>query len=187
MNWSNLIILILGIVLFFSTEAKAMLHRGLMEIGLFQPKIENYQPQPNSVPNYQLSLTDLNGNRLMLEELKGKVVFINFWATWCGPCIAEMPSIQKLYNKFKKQDNIVFIILETDGNREKTKKFLEKRKLDLPIYFAESSIPAELFDGTLPTTVILDKQGNITHTTLGMADYSGRNIVNFLNEVIKMN
>jgi len=64
---------------------------------------------------------------------------------------------------------------------------MERKKLSLPVVYPNSSIPTEFFNGSLPTTIILDKKGNIAHTTTGMADYSGQDIVDFLNELKTMN
>ncbi|RLZ07168.1 TlpA family protein disulfide reductase [Faecalibacter macacae] len=182
-NRSNIFVLAIGITLLISTEAKAFLQQGLMKVGLFQPKIEKEIVIKDNSNNLNFEMRDLNGNVVSLSDLKGKVVFLNFWATWCPPCIAEMPSIQQLHDKFKNDDEVLILTLEVDGKQEKIQKFINRKKLTVPVYIPNSSIPTELFEGTLPTTIIFDKQGNIAHTTLGMADYSGQDIVDFLNEV----
>ncbi|QOW11921.1 TlpA family protein disulfide reductase [Kaistella flava (ex Peng et al. 2021)] len=185
--------LILSIL--FVPNVKATMQQGLMKLGFFNPKLDestlsansqNSNPETAEPANYTMNLIDEKGNKVSLEDLKGKVVFINFWATWCGPCIAEMPSIQKLHDKFKDNKDIVFVILEAEGNKTKATKFMENRKLNLPLYYPAGDFPAEFFRGSLPTTVILDKQGNIAHITEGMSDYSGQDIVDFLNNVIAM-
>ena len=185
-NWLSILALSFILLITFSTEAKATFQRNLMKIGFFQPKFDNNLPSINTEENYDLNLIDLKGNKLSLNDTKGKVVFINFWATWCGPCIAEMPTIQILYDKFKNRNDVVFAIIEVEGNRKKTDSFIKKRKLNLPIYFAEGTIPHDLFDGILPSTVILDKQGKIAHRTLGAADFSDEEVVTFLNDLSKM-
>lgn len=182
-NRSNIFVLAIGITLLISTEAKAFLQQGLMKVGLFQPKIEKEIVIKDNSNNLNFEMRDLNGNVVSLSDLKGKVVFLNFWATWCPPCIAEMPSIQQLHDKFKNDDEVLILTLEVDGKQEKIQKFINRKKLTVPVYIPNSSIPTELFEGTLPTTIIFDKQGNIAYTTLGMADYSGQDIVDFLNEV----
>lgn len=191
----NIVLIGLALSIIFVPEVKAYAHQGLMKLGFFQPKIElpseikpedkNYNNGKES--NFQMSFVDAQGNTLSLEQLKGKVVFLNIWATWCGPCIAEMPSIQKLYDKFKDKEDVAFVILEAESNKNKAVKFMTNKKLDLPLYFPSESIPSEIFRGSLPTTVIFDKKGNIAHVTEGMADYSGEDIVDFLNEVRAMN
>lgn len=186
-NTSNIIFIAIAIILLFSTDAKAFLQQGLMKVGLFQPKLE--QPftknNPEKAPNF--IMRNLDGEIIALDDLKGKVVFLNFWATWCPPCIAEMPSIQQLSDKFKDDHEVMIMTLEVDGNIDKINKFIKRKKLSLNVVVPHSQIPNKLYDGTLPTTIIIDKKGNIAHTTLGMADYSGQDIVDFLNEIKTMN
>ena len=188
------IALILSVL--FVPNVKATMQQGLMKLGFFNPKLnesallansQNPNSETTEPANHIMNLKDQKGNKVSLEDLKGKVVFINFWATWCGPCIAEMPSIQKLHDKFKDNKDVVFVILEAEGNKAKATKFMENRKLNLPLYYPAGDFPVEFFRGSLPTTVILDKQGNIAHITEGMADYSGQDIVDFLNKVVAMN
>lgn len=188
-NYSTIIVGALALVLLFVPEAKAMMQQGLMKIGLFQPNLEKIEKtnQPTSEANYVFEMVDADGKAVNMEDLKGKVVFMNFWATWCPPCIAEMPSIQTLYDKVKDDKDIVILTVEVEGKRDKVAKFMERKKLSLPVVYPNSSIPTEFFNGSLPTTVILDKKGNIAHTTMGMADYSGQDIVDFLNELKGMN
>lgn len=192
----SLIGLLLSII--FVPDVKATMQQGLMKLGFFNPDLDTKNliipaqntQDPNSTPiksaNYKMNMKDQQGNSVSLEDLKGKVVFINFWATWCGPCIAEMPSIQKLYDKFKDKKDVVFVILEAEGNKAKATKFMENKKLTLPLYYPNGDFPEAFFRGSLPTTVILDKQGNIAHVTEGMADYSGQDIVDFLDKVREM-
>ncbi|QNT13476.1 TlpA family protein disulfide reductase [Empedobacter stercoris] len=187
-NYSTIIVGALALVLLFVPEAKAMMQKGLMKLGLFDPKLEKVEKssQPETEANYIFEMVDVDGKAVNMEDLKGKVVFMNFWATWCPPCIAEMPSIQTLYDKVKDDKDIVILTVEVEGKRDKVAKFMERKKLSLPVVYPNSSIPTEFFNGSLPTTIILDKKGNIAHTTMGMADYSGQDIVDFLNELKTM-
>lgn len=182
---NNIVTILLGsvfLLMVFVPEAKASFQKGLMKAGFFQPDFEDEKKQTtiNETPAYRMKVSDVKGNDIAVEKLKGKVVFINFWATWCPPCIAEMPSLQILYDKMKDKDDVVFLFVEVEGNVSKATKFMEKRKLTMPIHFVKSEVPQEFFQGNLPTTVILDKEGKIAHKTLGMADYSGQNVVDFI-------
>jgi len=179
----------------FVPDVKATMQQGLMKLGFFNPKLDestiltspnNLNANPTKPAEYKMNLTDQNGKKVSLDDFKGKVVFINFWATWCGPCIAEMPSLQKLYDKLKDNKDFAFVFLEAEGNKAKATKFMQNKKMTLPLYYPAGDFPAEFFRGSLPTTVILDKQGNIAHITEGMADYSGQDIVDFLNKVSAM-
>lgn len=126
---------------------------------------------------------DVQGKTVSLHELKGKVVFINFWATWCPPCIHEMSSINKLKSTFDENENIVFLMVDMDQNFKKSIPFMEKNKYNLPVYITKSEIPGELFSGALPTTIILNKNGEIEARILGGQDYSSPAIVKTLKEL----
>src|SRR5690606_14890870 len=118
---------IAAMILIFNADAKALLSQGLMKLGFYQPDIQTEIPVSTSESNYYLDLVDANGNAIQLENLKGKVVFINFWATWCPPCIAEMPSIQKLYSEFESDEEVVFLLVEMDDKPQKAIQFMEKK------------------------------------------------------------
>lgn len=179
----TLIIGALALTLLFVPEAKAFVQKGLIKTGIFNPSYEKIEADATTASPYSMNLVNAKGESINLQEMEGKVVFINFWATWCPPCIAEMPSIQVLYDKFKDDEEVLILTVEIERKTEKAEAFMQKRNLTLPVYYPNSAIPKELFTGTLPTTVILDKKGNLAHTTLGMADYSKNDIVEFLNEL----
>jgi len=160
-----------------------------MKLGFFKPKLElpaeNIdQNNASSLQTASFSVRDINGNTIHTADLKGKIVFINFWATWCPPCIAEMPSIETLYQRFKGNDQVVFLIVEIESNLEKATKFMSSRSLTMPLYFPESQIPAYFLGGSIPTTVILDKSGNIAFKHEGIADYSSPEVAKYISELI---
>ena len=106
-------------------------------------------------------------------DLKGKVLFINFWASWCPQCIAEFPSIEKLYSKYKSNEDIVFLMINMDDDIEIGKQFLVKKNYSIPIFQATSKLPKEIYSGALPTTVVVDKNGIVRMQYQGFADYGG--------------
>ncbi|WP_225872198.1 TlpA family protein disulfide reductase [Pedobacter frigidisoli] len=152
-----------------------------MEIGLYSPKVE--QPIATAMNFNGIQFKDIKGNVIDLGELKGKVIFLNFWATWCPPCRAEMPSINKLYNQFKDDKNFVFIFADADGDLEKSGKFMSTRKYGMPIFKVNSTVPEQIFAGSLPTTVIFDKQGRLSFRHEGIANYADKKFVEFLNRL----
>src|SRR5690606_5892980 len=85
-----------------------------------------------------------------LRDLKGKVVFINLWATWCAPCLMEMPTIYKLRQTFKDRDDLVFLMVDVENKLDKAQKWMDKNKIDLPVFGMASQIPLELFSGSIP-------------------------------------
>lgn len=167
--------------LFIWPTSRAFIQQQLMKIGFFQPKFETKELVKT---NDKASFVTLDEKVISTEELEGKVVFVNFWATWCGPCIAEMPSIQLLYNKFKDNPNVVFLLVEVDGNKEEAKKFVAKRNFNLPIVFPNSTIPSTWLDGTIPSTVILNKDGILADSKQGMYDYSGKGVEEYIQSLI---
>lgn len=143
---------------------------------------EAQTPIPNQTAD--LIFQDQNGTTLSLNSLKGKVVFINFWATWCPPCIQEMPSINKLKQAFNGNDNIRFLLVDVDANIKKSTAFMAKNQYDLPIYIPASNIPPNFLGDAIPTTVILDKKGDLIARMEGGRDYADPKIIKALTELI---
>lgn len=132
-----------------------------------------------------ISFKDKDGKIVSLNTLKGKVVFINFWATWCPPCIEEMPSINKLKQSFKDNEEIVFLMVDVDNKMEKSTAFMVKNNYDLPVYVHNGNIPAEYLGSSIPTTVILDKSGDMIVRIEGGRDYTSPEMVKVLNELVE--
>lgn len=178
----NYIIFLLLAVVMLVPKSRIWLQQGLMKIGLFKPDLE----QPKELSEEKLNASFIShedGLSLEIDELKGKVVFINFWATWCPPCLAEMPSIQHLYDRLKSNPEVVFLMVEIEGAKEETISFLEKNNLDLPVFYPTSQIPKSWLGGSIPTTIILDKEGKVAAKQEGMADFSKPEVYDFLVEL----
>ncbi|WP_312190479.1 TlpA disulfide reductase family protein [Sphingobacterium sp.] len=142
------------------------------------------QPTAAVVPETQdVSFKDKDGKVLQLSALRGKVVFINFWATWCPPCIHELPSIDQLSQSLKDNKDIVFLMVDVDGDIGKSSSFMAENKYDLPLYVPESEIPAEFLGQSIPTTVILDKAGKIVERLEGSRDYGTPEIKKALQDI----
>ena len=187
-NIFNGIIGALLLVMLLVPSAKALVLQGLMQIGLFKPATGHHAE--NNVPAADLSglrFRDVMGKVVVVGDLKGKVIFINFWASWCPPCLAEMPSIHKMYEKFKDNNSFAFIFVDADGDLPKAKKFMDKRKYGLPVYDVASEIPEAIFSGSLPTTVVLDKQGRVSYNESGAANYNDNKFIAFMTKLSSMN
>jgi len=143
-----------------------------------QPLVSDVQKTPD------LKFKDENGKTISLHSLKGKVVFINLWATWCPPCIHEMPSINELRKTFKDNKDLVFLMVDVDGKIEKSKEWMKKKKFDLPVHVPDGEIPRELFTGSIPTTIIVDKQNNIIGRQVGGADYMSPEVVELMKKLL---
>jgi peroxiredoxin len=117
-------------------------------------------------------LKDLDGGAVSLEDYRGKIVLLNFWATWCLPCRVEMPSMQKLYHEFKNQD---FTILAIDIQEDlgSVKAFREQYKLNFPILLDSDGSVGEVYGvRAIPTTYLVDREGYILGFALGPRDWA---------------
>lgn len=134
--------------------------------------------------DYQFTIKDLEGNRFQFEQFKGKVIFLNLWATWCGPCRAEMPGIQNLYSKVD-HEKIIFIMLSIDKDNDKDKivDFLRKREFTFPSYQPSGYLPEQLQIPSIPTTFIISKEGKIVRKEVGTMRYDTSNFQKFLEEL----
>lgn len=139
------------------------------------------QPGPASP---DISFADESGKTTALSSLKGKVVFVNFWATWCPPCIQEMPSIHTLKQSFDGED-IVFLMVDVDNDIGQSSAFMKKNKYDLPVYVPTSDIPSVYLEDAIPTTVIFDKQGELVVRAEGGRDYTDAGIVQALRDLVE--
>ena len=158
----------------------------LMKAGFFQPDLPaKTESSAALAPAEQASFKDGEGKIVDLSALKGKVVFINFWATWCPPCIAEMPSINTLYHQFKDDKKVVFLMVDLDGNYAQSSAFMKKNGYDLPVYTPASEIPAAYFSGSLPATAILDQNGQLSFHHVGGADYSNPEVAEHIRKLSK--
>ena len=111
-------------------------------------------------------LTKLDGSKLDLATLRGKIIVINFWATWCGPCLTEMPLFEKTMVKYKEDKDVVFLAISTDEDRELVPPHVKQYKVNLPVAYADSL--NEFFTvSSIPTTVILDRKGEIAFRQAG--------------------
>lgn len=126
---------------------------------------------------------DENNKEVSLNALKGKVVFINFWATWCPPCREELPSIHKLKQAFRDNNKIVFLLVDIDGNLNKSKAFMKKHQYDLPVYVPKSPIPSNFLGKAIPTTVIIDKKGRMVGHIEGGMDYYTKDVIKGLKDL----
>ena len=178
------------------TEAIGQVQRALLATGIMQPKLPEIPPTENpenadrslfeTARADDFLLRDLHGNTVKFSSLKNKVIFLNIWATWCPPCVAEMPGIQNLYEKVKGNKNIAFVMLSVDQNgMEKVKKFVAKKGYTFPVYLPAGNIPATFQTQSIPTTFILSKDGKIAAKHNGMADYDSPKVKEFLEGLAK--
>lgn len=135
----------------------------------------------STTPQFNLdnfSFTDLDGRPIDLRKIRGKAIVVNIWATWCGPCIAEMPHIENAYNRFKK-DSVVFLIA-SDEPVEKIFRFKEKKNINLPFCsFTMKDIPVPMSQAR-PQTYIFNSKGELIYNRIGAFKWDDETVLNRL-------
>jgi thiol-disulfide isomerase/thioredoxin len=123
--------------------------------------------EPMDVPGF--TVTDLDGKTVSLADLKGKVVLVNFWATWCPPCRAEIPDLIKLQEKYRDRLVVVGVSEDEDASPQEVKAFAEQQKMNYPVVMSTPEL-ARIFKGVsaLPTTFVIDPEGKIRQRHVGM-------------------
>ena len=133
-------------------------------------------------PNFDT--VDLEGKVWSLSKLKGQVVFVNFWATWCAPCREEMPSMQRLYTKLPK-DKFKMLALFNNDNPKAVKNFVTKLGITMPILSDEHNFAGLKYGLTgVPETFIIDKQGVVREKFIGPAEWDSPQYVTMLMKYI---
>ena len=123
-----------------------------------------------AAPNFQLR--DMNGRNVSLSDLRGKVVLLNFWATWCGPCRVEMPAMERLYRAYDRKDFEILAVSTDAQGTAVTRPFQQENKLTFPILH-DSDFRVGLSYGarTLPMTFMVDRQGIVRQHIFGARDW----------------
>lgn len=124
-------------------------------------------PSVSKTKAINFNLKDLDGNEVSLSSLKGKKVFLNFWATWCPPCKAEMPEIEKLYQETKDSD-LVIITVDIGESLDTVKPFVESNKYNFKVLLdPEQSVATKYNISSIPTSYFIDADGNIISKHIG--------------------
>jgi len=121
-------------------------------------------------PDFVSSLVDLKGNPLTAEFVKDKILVVDFWATWCVPCMHEMPYIQKAYEKYKDRKDVLFMVVNSGSNNTlaDAQNWWGNKRYDFPVFYNKDRAVGEKFGfNVIPATYIIDKKGNIRFKTIG--------------------
>jgi thiol-disulfide isomerase/thioredoxin len=139
-------------------------------------------PLPSAaLADYDWIVQSLDGPDFKMTDAKGKVVFLNFWATWCSPCVAEMASIQRLYEKLRDR-GVVFACISNE-KASKVSRFVRRKGFTLPIYTMRGSPPAVFDNQRVPATFILSRDGRIALKHIGSAKWDDDKTVDFIKRL----
>ena len=144
-------------------------------------KINNETLLPAEV--LDIDLKGINTSSTNLKNLRGKVLFLNFWGTWCPPCRTEWPTIQKLYDL--KKDKLEFALIAMQDQEEDVKKFLKENNYTVPVYIAESPLDPKVLPVAFPTTYLIGKDGRIFKKEDSSMDWSKDSVLEFIDNVTK--
>lgn len=146
----------------------------------FSPS-EIKEEKRETLENYNWNLVNTENQNIDFNKMKGEVVLVNFWATWCPPCIAEMPSLENLYLDYGNK--IQFMLVANDDAR-KVNSFMKDKGYTMPVFYEESTTPALLQSSSIPATYLIDKQGNIVIAKTGSADWNSEKTRKIIDELL---
>ena len=151
--------------------------------GLFQKAGITPSQRPREA--YSLALPDLDGNEVRLEDLRGKIVILNIWATWCAPCREEMPSIERLHAHFKGRDLTVLAVSVDMARAELIKAFVEEHNYTFTVLHDPRGNIMKWFGVRLiPVTYIIDKSGKVAGKAVGLRDWNSENMIRLFEELL---
>ncbi len=138
--------------------------------------------QPVSAPTFRLP--DLKGKMVALEDFRGKIVFLNFWATWCPPCRAEMPAMEKLFQRMQGKD-FVMLAVDFQEERDQVQGFMKQFRLHFPALLdTDGTVAAAYGIRGLPSTYILDRAGKIVAGVVGSRTWDSQESYAFFEQLV---
>jgi thiol-disulfide isomerase/thioredoxin len=179
----------IGDILFAALVIGLLIPSTRTPIMVFMKKITMFSPSVSADDNYgqltkmdyQWQLLDENGRQTKLSDYKDKPIFINFWATWCPPCIAEMPAIDNLQEEYS--DRVTFLLVSYEDHAI-TQKFLKSKALNTHTFQALSKEPELLSSSSIPITFIIDKQGQIVVKKTGSSQWDSDSVKELLDQLL---
>ena len=151
------------------------------------PSSEDMKVSTIDFESNMLQFSDLDNNIFTIQDFKGKNLFINYWATWCNPCLAEMPYMAELYDNYQNQDDLIFLYLSRE-KLDTIKNYIPKDESlqNLPIY---KIVTDDEFFATsgIPTTFIVNSKGEVVVKDVGSAFWNDESVFKFLDQLIQEN
>jgi len=183
-----LVVVAVFMLLILATSGNVFFHRKKAPVSgnvdlftrLHIQKFENEE-----IPAPDFALKDLQGNQVVLRDLRGSVVFLNFWATWCPPCRVEMPSMERLYQQLKDK-GLVMLAVDMQENEKLVKAFMGDFSLSFPALLDRDG-DISFFYGVrgLPTTYIIDHEGRIIGKAVGPRDWASQDALQLFQSLLQ--
>lgn len=178
-NWSNILFVLL-IALLLIPQTRLPIQVFIQRLFSGAPGTISKEKQ-DTLTAYNWPLQSLDGQPVDFSSSSGKVIVLNSWATWCPPCLAEMPSLQSLYNDYGKKVDFYFVSTEEASVLQ---QFLTRKKYSFPVYIETTAAPAVLQSSALPTTFVISKTGKIVMKETGAADWNSNKVRKLLDELL---
>ena len=157
-----------------------------------KPGLENSQPEINEFKSQEgylaprFTLRNLKGNLERLDDHLGKVIIVNFWATWCTPCVKEMPSFENLYRRFRSKGLTILAVSLDKSSSSKVQEFADKYKLSFPVLLDTDGVAEKLYPSfTIPFTYVVDKKGRIVARVDGGKDWGSAKTFESVEHLLK--
>ena len=183
-NLSNILFVLFAVFLFtpYGLPVRAFLIKGITAVTTRVFDMEVDEDEREKLEDFNWNLVSMSGEGLDFESLEGRVILVNFWATWCPPCVAEMPSMQELYADYG--DRVAFVFIARDEH-DRVTEFLTRKNLELPVYYERTAPPVKLATSSLPTTYLIDSEGMIRVEKVGAADWNSKKVRSLLDQMIQ--
>lgn len=170
-----LIIVGIGIIVLLQTKNSSRNLAG-------RPRFEKGGPAPN------FTLPDLAGKMVSLADYKGKVVLLNIWATWCAPCVDEMPSMEKLHQELKDEPFVILAVSIDESGARVVLPFMKRHKLSFPALTDSAGTIKSLYQTTgVPESFIIDQAGRIVEEVIGPRDWAAEGAIRYFRKLIRSN
>lgn len=177
-RWSDVLIGIF-VVLMLIPQTRMPIMVFIQRTIAFGPSTSGTDEQ---ITNYDWPIQTLDGKDISFSKAQDEVVFLNFWATWCPPCVAEMPYMQNLYDDYGDKVKFYFV---TDEDPKRIHAFMDKYDYNLPIQINRYAPPEPLKAKALPTTYVLGKNGDVHIKKTGSAKWDSKKVRNLLDDLLK--
>ncbi len=152
-------------------------------LSISRPKQTPKTSPGGAVPDF--SLVDIGNHQLRLSDLRGSVVFLNFWATWCGSCVEEIPSIENLYRQLSANPHFKMVTILVKDDLQRASEFMKQNGYSFPVYLNADESAARYFGITgVPETFILDKKGVLRHKVIGPADWNSPAVMETIQSLL---
>jgi cytochrome c biogenesis protein CcmG, thiol:disulfide interchange protein DsbE len=156
----------------------------LMMLYVFQGSVHSFVKEGEPIPSF--SILDMNNKTLTNSDFIGKVILINFWTTWCPPCVEEMPSLVDFYKQFNGHDGITVLLINSGETTETITKFLTDNKYDVAVYRDPSTkVPKDFGTFKFPESFIVDKKGILRKKVIGEINWMEDNVTSFIQSLAR--